>query len=99
MNAEGLLASARADSEPPPGLPAAVEALWWAAHGEWDRAHERCQEGEPRAGAWVHAHLHREEGDLGNAAYWYSRAGRPVETGALEAEWRAISEALLAARP
>jgi hypothetical protein len=84
-------------SEPPPALDWALQALWWEAQGHWDRAHECAQlnEADPRA-AWVHAYLHRKEGDLANAAYWYRRAGRPVAQDALEAEWLAIATELLA---
>jgi hypothetical protein len=79
---------------PPDGLAPALEALWWVAKGEWDRAHALVQDDEGRDAAWVHAHLHRVEGDLPNAAYWYRRAGRPLETGPLDAEWDAIAAAL-----
>lgn len=73
----------------------ALEALWWQARGDWDAAH-RCvqsREGEPRCD-WVHAYLHRVEGDIGNAGYWYARAGQPVATGPFDAEWAAIARAL-----
>lgn len=73
----------------------ALLALWWDACGDWDRAHEVAQDVAGRDGAWVHAYLHRKEGDLGNAAYWYRQAGRPVEKGELKAEWRGIVEELL----
>ena len=80
---------------PPAGLPPALLALWWAAGEEWDRAHGVVQqrEGEPDCD-WVHAYLLRVEGDLENARYWYSRAGRPVQTGPLDEEWAAIAAAL-----
>ena len=83
--------------EPPPALDCALQALWWEAQGHWDRAHECAQlnDADPRA-AWVHAYLHRNEGDLANAAYWYRRAGRPDAHDALEAEWLAIAAELLA---
>ena len=55
-------------------------------HGDWTRAHESAQQDEGREGAWVHAYLHRKEGDQGNAAYWYSRAGKPVCRESLDAE-------------
>ena len=73
----------------------ALEALWWAAKGDWDRAHRLVQDDPSREGAWVHAYLHRVEGDLGNAGYWYRQAGRPAASGALEPEWEAIVAALL----
>ena len=84
------------DGAPPAGLTAPLQALWHAARGEWDAAHAIAQarEGDP-AHDWVHAHLHRVEGDLGNAGYWYRRAGRPVATGDLVAEREAIVAALL----
>ncbi len=84
-----------AAAAPPPDLSLALQALWWDAKGEWDRAHERAQSDEGRAGDWVHAYLHRKEGDAGNAAYWYRRAGKPACTAALEAEWEAVARALL----
>lgn len=86
-------------AEPPSGLSLALQALWWDAKDDWDRAHERAQGDEGGAGDWVHAYLHRKDGDAGNAAYWYRRARRPVGSGPLEAEWQAIAAALLAARP
>jgi hypothetical protein len=73
-------------------------ALWWDAQGNWDRAHEIAQDVSGSNGAWVHAYLHRREGDLGNAAYWYARAGKPVATDDLAAEWERIVIDLLAGR-
>ena len=70
-------------------------ALWWDEKGDWSRAHEIARDVAGRDGAWVHAYLHRKEGDLGNAAYWYARAGRPVEKGGLSAEWERIAIELL----
>lgn len=78
----------------PASLDAPRAALWWAAQGEWDRAHEVAQAARSRDADWVHAYLHRVEGDLDNARYWYARAGRPVQTGPLTAEWTAIAAAL-----
>ena len=80
---------------PPTGLSMPLEALWWQGKGDWEKAHELAQAAGDADGAWVHAHLHRVEGDLGNAGYWYRRAGQPEAKGPLEAEWAAISEALL----
>ena len=81
---------------PPPGAATVLQALWWQGKGDWHRAHALAQEVEDDAdGAWVHAHLHRVEGDLGNAGYWYRRADQPVATDALDAEWAAITQALL----
>ena len=79
----------------PPEAGSALSALWWAAKGHWDRAHEIAQDDAGRDAAWVHAYLHRVEGDLGNAAYWYRQARRPVASQALETEWDVIVTALL----
>jgi hypothetical protein len=81
--------------EPPPDLGFALKALWLDGKGDWDGAHEAAQAGEGRDGDWVHAYLHRKEGDAGNAAYWYRRAGKPVCRTALDEEWAAIAAALL----
>lgn len=68
----------------------ALLALWWDGKGDWERAHEIAQDVPDADGAWVHAYLHRKEGDLGNAAYWYRRAGRGVASGDLRTEWEGI---------
>jgi hypothetical protein len=80
---------------PAPGLGAPVAALWWAAKGGWNEAHRLVQDEDSADAAWVHAYLHRVEGDLGNAGYWYRRASKPVAAGPLETEWEAIASALL----
>jgi hypothetical protein len=84
-----------AGAAPPPGLSDALAGLWWDGKGDWDRAHEAAQAQDDAAGAAVHAYLHRKEGDLSNAAYWYRRAGRKVATGTLEQEWGALATELL----
>ena len=77
-------------SKPPGELSVPLRALWLDARGKWDKAHEVVQvESGPEA-AWVHAYLHRKEGDLDNAGYWYRRARRTMPKGPLEDEWRAI---------
>jgi hypothetical protein len=85
-----------AQAAPPPGLSRALEALWWDAKGDWSKAHECAQAVEDEHGNWVHAYLHRKEGDASNAGYWYRRAGQSHSQATLEAEWRAIVEALIA---
>jgi hypothetical protein len=80
---------------PAPELDAPLAALWWAAKGKWDEAHRIVQDEETAGAAWVHAYLHRVEGDLGNAGYWYGRAQKPVASDDLEAEWERIASALL----
>jgi hypothetical protein len=81
---------------PPAGLAPPVEALWWAAKGDWDKAHRLVQDEADRDAAWVHAYLHRLEGDGANAGYWYRQARRPAANGSLEQEWDSIAAALLA---
>jgi hypothetical protein len=81
-------------AEPPAAAPLLI-ALWHDAKGDWDAAHRVAQEVDDKAGAWVHAYLHRKEGDLGNAAYWYRRAGQPEATDSLDEEWERIVVALL----
>jgi hypothetical protein len=80
---------------PPADLSPALQALWHDARGDWHRAHECVQSENDGDGAWVHAYLHRKEGDLSNAGYWYRKAGKPAASGPLEAEWDALAEALL----
>lgn len=84
-------------SAPPPRATPALRALWLDAKGDWDGAHEAAQADGGGDGDWVHAYLHRKEGDVGNAGYWYRRAGRPVSKAPLAEEWAAIAVALLAA--
>jgi len=80
---------------PPTGFTQTLTGLWWDAKGDWTRAHESAQQDEGRDGAWVHAYLHRKEGDQNNAAYWYSRAGKPVCREPLETEWISLVQELL----
>src|ERR1700761_49196 len=95
MNIEEFRATL-SGSAPPEGLPPLLTALWWDAAGDFDRAHEIAQdESGGRDAAWVHAYLHRKEGDAGNAGYWYSRARQPHARTSLEEEWRQIVTALL----
>ena len=84
-------------SEPPPDFGLALRGLWWDAKGDWTRAHESAQQDEGVAGSWVHAYLHRKEGDASNASYWYSRAGRRPSESGLGEEWEEIAAALLVA--
>jgi hypothetical protein len=97
MTLDEFRSSLRAAPAPPAGLPPLLQALWHDAVGDWDRAHQLAQEVESKAGAWVHAYLHRKEGDASNAAYWYRRAAREVCVDSLEQEWATIANALLAA--
>jgi hypothetical protein len=80
---------------PAPGLDAPLAAMWWAGKGGWDQAHKIVQDEATADAAWVHAYLHRVEGDLGNAGYWYRQAKKPVAKDSLETEWERITSALL----
>lgn len=82
-------------ARPPAELSAELRALWHDARGDWHAAHEAVQDLTTPAAAWVHAYLHRKEGDKGNARYWYQRAGQPVYSGSLDDEWAHIAGALL----
>jgi hypothetical protein len=82
-------------SAPPEDLPALLKALWWDGNDNFDRAHGIAQDDESREGAWVHAYLHRKEGDSGNAGYWYRRADRPYPKNLLVEEWQEIATELL----
>jgi len=82
-------------SQPPNGLSPALAGLWWAAKDKWDKAHKLVMDEDSAECAWVHAYLHRLEGDLDNARYWYRRAHRPLATGDLADERDAIAAALL----
>ena len=81
--------------EKPKGLTSALGALWAAAAGDWETAHQIVQESEDRGCAWVHAYLHLKEGDDSNAGYWYRRAGRDACEESLDEEWDDITKTLL----
>ncbi len=96
MTPAQLRASARHDAAPPPGLNAAAHALWLAEAGRWDEAHNIAQDDHSALGSWVHALLHLIEGDVGNAGYWFARAGRPAARPAeIATEWEKIATAAL----
>lgn len=84
-----------ASADPPAGLPKPLLALWHAGAGNWDAAHQIAQDIDDATGAWIHAYLHRQEGDLSNAGYWYRRARKPECRDSLELEWEEIAKALL----
>jgi hypothetical protein len=83
------------EDHPPAGLKPLLEALWWDAKGDWGRAHQIAQEMDSHDAAWVHAYLHRKEGDISNAGYWYRQAGKPHCGKGTEAEWLDILDSLL----
>lgn len=96
MSFEDLQQSVKTDAEPPAGLSLPLQALWYDAKGDWEAAHGCAQDDPSRDGSWLHAYLHRKEGDLGNAGYWYSRANKPMPARSvtLDAEWEQIARAL-----
>ena len=77
-------------SKPPGELPETLKSLWWDKKGDWDTAHSIAQEIPTVQGSAVHAYLHREEGVMWNADYWYSRAGRQRPAISLEEEWQQL---------
>lgn len=94
MNPEQFRASV-AEEAPRDGLSAPLTALWWDAKGNWARAHALVDELETKDGMAVHAYLHRKEGSISNAEYWYQRAGRGFYRTSLDDEWTALVEGLL----
>jgi hypothetical protein len=97
VNANEFIRSIELDS-PPEGLAAPLAALWWDAKGDWKKAHSLVDELDSGDGMAVHAYLHRKEGEIWNADYWYSRAGRHFQRPELDDEWRALVEAFVTAR-
>jgi hypothetical protein len=80
---------------PPVGITASLAAMWYAGKGDWEQAHAIAQDVPTREGSWVHAYLHRHEGDEWNANYWYNRAGRSMPSYSLEEEWEKMVAELL----
>ena len=75
---------------PPSDMAQPLQALWQAAKGNWDAAHALAQQMKSLTGSWIHGHLHREEGDLDNAGFWYRHAGKPMPTESVQAERKAL---------
>lgn len=84
------------NNHPPDSLHPLLFALWHAAKENWEEAHSIAQDDLTTNGSWVHAYLHRVEGDLSNAGYWYRRAGKEMPPYSVEVEWNRIVETLLA---
>ena len=95
MNKIDFIHSLELQPAPPSSLSAELKALWWAKQGDWERAHDLAQDANSRHGDWVHAYLHRVEGDPNNAAYWYARAKEPFCDGDLDDEWTHLMENLI----
>jgi hypothetical protein len=85
----------RQSQNEPAGLTRPLRAMWHDARNDWEAAHRIAQDDESREAAWVHAYLHRREGEISNARYWYARAGKSEYRGSLEEEWMEIVDALL----
>jgi hypothetical protein len=95
MTFEEFLKSVQKDSEPSSSLSEALKSLWFAKKGDWEKAHNIAQDISNSNGSWIHAYLHRVEGDNGNAQYWYSRAGKSFSKLSLDHEWEEIVRNLL----
>ncbi len=95
MTKDEFLASVQSNERPPESLSRGLQSLWHASKGDWEKAHIVAQDIPGPDGSWIHANLHREEGDLGNARYWYARAGKSESNAAIEVERLEIIETLL----
>lgn len=85
---DDFLTNISSNDEPDISLSVCLKSLWWAKKGDWDKAHYLAQDEGSAYGDWIHAYLHRVEGDLGNAAYWYNRSSKPVKRNeSLDEEW------------
>lgn len=85
-----------ATSEPPAGISDVLKALWYEGKGDWEASHNIAQDIHDRNGSWIHAYLHRKEGDLSNARYWYRQANKPEFIGSLQDEWTSLVRMFLA---
>lgn len=84
--------------QPPAEVSDVLLALWYDGKGDWHSAHELAQVTDSPANCWIHAYLHRKEGDVWNAQYWYHRAGKPMPETSLEEEWQLMVQELLTKR-
>jgi hypothetical protein len=96
MTLDELISHIEINEAPEPSMSPTVASLWWDRKGDWDRAHAIAQTIPTVQGSAVHAYLHREEGVLWNADYWYRRAGRQRPTVSLADEWTALAQEMLA---
>ena len=94
MTFEEFKASLKKDT-PPEGINPLLQALWYDGKNDWTGSHNIAQDIHSGDGSWIHAYLHRKEGDPGNAAYWYRKAGKPVPNVSLEKEWENLVRTLL----
>lgn len=96
MNFDAFLESAQGDDVPAADLSPELESLWHLKNGNWTKSHEIAQDLSTKMGSWIHGLLHAIEGDFGNAAYWYQRAGEePISKSQIDSEWERISRVAL----
>ncbi|MCG6133687.1 MAG: hypothetical protein MET45_03340 [Nostoc sp. LLA-1] len=95
MNTQEFLRLIEKQRSCPQTLPKALQAMWYEKQGNWDKAHEIVQNASDADSAWVHAYLHRQEGDLSNARYWYKKSNLPEFLGDINQEWEEITSCLL----
>jgi len=96
MTLESFLATIQTGGAPPPGISPELEALWYAKAGQWEAAHDIAQDLPSATGSWIHGLLHGIEGDFGNSAYWFQRAGQPaIRHEQIESEWERIVMSIL----
>ena len=79
----------------PQSMSGYLQALWYDATGDWVKAHHVIQDMDDKTAASIHAYLHRKEGDVGNADYWYRKAGRKKPSISLEQEWESLTKELI----
>jgi hypothetical protein len=94
MNTEEFKVSLK-EKNPPAGIGANLQALWLDAKGQWHEAHNIVQETSGFEGDWIHAYLHRKEGDLSNASYWYAKVGKKRPQLSINEEWEQILSHLI----
>ena len=95
MNTEKFLRLMEKQHSCPQTLSKCLQAMWYDKKGDWSKAHEIVQNASDADSGWVHAYLHRKEGDLNNAHFWYRRSGQPEFLGELSQEWEEITSVLL----
>lgn len=94
MQVENFISSLSNDT-PPPNVSVYLKALWYEKNGDWEKAHDLIQDIPEKTASWIHAYLHRKEGDQWNADYWYAKAGKPSPSVSLDDEWKSMVQELL----
>lgn len=89
MNYNEFIDSLR-QAHPPAGISGELKALWFDGKEDWESSHNIAQDIDDKNGSWIHAYLHRKEGDIFNARYWYNKAGKPEFKGTLKEEWELL---------